>query len=538
MRTLLIIAMLSSVAGCSDAPAQKYVTMRDGTRLATDVHLPEGQGPFPTILVRTPYGKDEELFWGPRYAPFGIAVVTQDMRGRFASEGVDGVFRTDGDDGYDTCEWITGQPWSNGKIAMMGESARGIAQYMVAPKAPPGLVAISPQVAAPNIYSGVLFQGGAYRYALVHNWLEEQGSLIFEEEVAKHPFLEEFWSPVETLGLANQVAVPGLHLAGWQDVFLQGTIDAFVAYQHQGASGARGRQKLIIGPWAHTGGSELVYPKNSEEFPISEDEFVLHHLGVRTSADIENRASVHYYVMGDVDDADAPGNHWREADDWPPDAADVRLHLGAGGSLSEACPGDEGGASSYTFDPSSPSPTICGNNLTIEAGACDQRAIEERGDVLVFETDVLTEPLEVTGRMAAHLFVDIDQTDADIVVRLTDVYPDGRSMLVADGILRLAHRASPERLEAVTPNKIVEAVVDLWSTSIIFNTGHRLRVSITSSNAPRFAVNRNNGLPFPDYVTGPANTVNVNVHHADGAASYLELPNPQSPQSVVTRCDK
>ena len=169
---------------------------------------------------------------------------------------------------------------------------------------------------------------------------------------------------------------------------------------------------------------------------------------------------------------------------------------------------------------------MCGNNLTIDAGPCDQRPIEARSDVLVFETAALAEPVEVTGRLRAHLFVDIDRPDADLMVRLTDVYPDGRSMLVAEGALRLAARKSTTALALLSPGEVVEAVVDLWSTSIVFNRGHRVRISVTSSNWPRFAVNRNNGRPYPMSVEGPAHLVRVNVHHEAPHGSYIELPLP------------
>jgi putative CocE/NonD family hydrolase len=123
------------------------------------------------------------------------------------------------------------------------------------------------------------------------------------------------------------------------------------------------------------------------------------------------------------------------------------------------------------------------------------------------------------------------------MVRLTDVYPDGRSMLLVDGALRLASRTSSTELEPMQPGMVAEAVVDLWSTSIVFNSGHRIRVSVTSSNWPWFSVNRNNGLPYPESVNGPASPVRVNIHHAEGAASYIELPMPSRDPTEVVRCD-
>ena len=222
--------------------------------------------------------------------------------------------------------------------------------------------------------------------------------------------------------------------------------------------------------------------------------------------------------------------------DWPPEAAPVRLHLQPGGGLAEGCPPADGGATSYLFDPDDPSPTICGANLTIDGGPCDQRPIEERGDVVVFDTGPLDAPLEVTGPVRAHLFVDLDQPDADLMVRMTDVYADGRSMLITDGALRLATRGSSTTPAPLQPGEVVEGVVDLWSTSLIVNSGHRLRISVTSSNWPRFSVNRNKGLPYPDSVEGEGAPVLVTVHHGGERASYLEVPDPGRAAHDLTTC--
>ncbi len=538
----------------STACGQSYtemVEMRDGVHLATDVFLPPGEGPWPTMLYRTPYGREEfhgEAGW---LNDVGIAMVTQDMRGRFDSEGVDMVFTTDGDgalkDGWDTCAWVVDQDWSNGLIGTSGGSARGIVQYMQSSADPPGLVVINPQVATPNLYQDAMMYGGVRRYALSHNWLDGQGSLHFEQELADHPFEDAFWDSVQTSDQVGNVHVAGLHVGGWFDIFQQGTLDGFMGYQHDGGDGAAGHQLLVIGPWSHiqwgeqTQG-ELTFPPQSTEPPRPDAFEVLfnHHLEIG-HPDItetpDDLPVVQYYVMGDVDDAGAPGNEWRSADDWPPDAAPIRLHLQPGGGLAEGCPPDDGGTTSYGFDPADPSPTVCGGNMTIDAGSCDQREVEARDDVVVFDTGVLAAPMEVTGRVTAHLFVELDQPDADLMVRMTDVYPDGRSMLIADGAVRLATRGSTTTLTPLQPGEVVEGVVDLWSTSLIVNTGHRLRISVTSGNWPRFSVNQGNGLPYPASVEGEGPPVMVTIHHDGAHASYLEVPDPTRPGGDVTTCD-
>lgn len=514
--------------------------MRDDVRLATDVFVPAGPGPFPTLLIRTPYGRDDLASWGDDYNAYGVAVVTQDMRGRFDSEGSDAVFTTDGDgelsDGWDTCAWIVDQEWSDGLIGTTGGSALGIVQYMQASAVPPGLVVMNPVVATSNMYDDAMFPGGVFRQALVEGWLGGQGSLDFLDEVAEHPFEDDFWDPVQTRDRYGDVVAAGLHEGGWYDIFGQGTLDGFSGYQHDGGPGAAGNQKLVIGPWTHgslygRSSGELVYPANAAEppHPAAFVTLFVHYLGLSIPGfddhpdDIPN---VQYYVMGDVDDPSAPGNAWRTADDWPLEAATVRLHLQPGGGLTEACPAADGGVSSWTYDPADPSPTVCGANLTIPAGPCDQRDVEERDDVVLFSTGVLAEPMEVTGRVRAYLYVDIDQPDTDLVVRLTDVYPDGRSMLITDGAVRLAARGSTTSLNPLESGEIVLGVVDLWSTSIIINAGHELRISVTSSNSPRFAASRNNGLPWPDSMEGTGAPVTVRLHHEPAWASYLEVQDP------------
>ncbi len=547
---LLGVAVLLALSACDPTPFTEMVPMRDAVRLATEVHLPAGPGPWPTLVHRTPYGRGEFTESAQRYAKSGVAVVNQDMRGRFDSEGVDELFTTDGDgplrDGYDTLAWVTAQNWCNGLVGTTGGSARGIVQYMQTSAVPPGLVVVHPTVATPNLYQDAVFYGGAFRFSLVYYWLQGQGSLHFLDEIAAHPYEDDFWAPVQTGNRFGDVNAAGLHVGGWFDIFQQGTLDGFSGYQTQGGPGAAGKQKLIMGPWTHGGlygreQGELVFPENAERppYPYAFDTLFNHYLQVNdpgvtdTPEDVPN---VQYYVMGDVDDPDAPGNEWRTEVAWPPDAAPVRLHLQPGGLLSEACPPAGGGVTSYVSDPADPVPTVCGNNMNIPDGPCDQRVVETRGDVVVFSSGVLAEPVEITGRVRAHIFVEIDRPDADLMIRMTDVYPDGRSMLIADGAARLATRGSTTGLEPLSPGEVVQAVVDLWSTSIVLNAGHRLRISLSSSNYPRFAVNQNNALDYPDYMLSPGAPVTVRIHHDAAAPSYLEVPAPNRAPGDFNTC--
>ncbi len=181
-------------------------------------------------------------------------------------------------------------------------------------------------------------------------------------------------------------------------------------------------------------------------------------------------------------------------------AEETAFHFHRDGTLSTAAPGADAADAhvEYTFDPADPCPTVGGHNLTLPSGPMDQRSVEGRKDVASFTTEPLAEPLEVTGRIKAKIFISSSAPDTDLSVRLCDVYPDGRSYLIAEGMLRLRHRHSMETPEPLVPGRVEEVEVDCWSTSIVFNRGHRLRVSVTSSNYPRFDLNPGTGEPWSE----------------------------------------
>jgi hypothetical protein len=517
------------------------VKMRDGVSLSTDVFLPAGEGPFPAVVFRTPYDRLlEQLPEARAYLEAGVALVTQDMRGRFESEGVDQAFITDGDgelsDGHDTFAWIIEQNWCNGLLVSQGISASAIVQYMQLMSAPPGLVAARADEGTGNLYD-TLFRGGVFRESLAQGWLESQGSLHFLDDIYAHPYLDDFWMPVQGREDYGRAQIPVLHVGGWYDVFVQDTLDAYVGYQTMGGDGARGRQKLIMGPWTHGGQEEslqgeLAFPSHSSGPPVSalalQAGLFSDMLELGSELDFGDGAVewntapvVQYYVMGDVDDPEAPGNEWREADDWPPPSSAYRLYPDSEEVLAHTCP--QGEFDSYSFNPDDPSPTICGANLNIDAGPCDQRAAEDRADNLTFTTAKLAEATEITGPLSALIFVSLDQKDTDVIVKLSDVYPDGRSMLIAEGAARVAARGSLTSLTPVSAGEVVPTTVELGSTSLILAAEHRLRVTLTSSSFPRYRVNRNNGDVL-SATSGPGSVVEVTFHHSNQYPSYVELP--------------
>lgn len=513
------------------------VPMPDGNRLATSVYLPQdGEGPWPTVLVRTPYGREvmpEFGEYGEDLAEGGIVAVIQDQRGRYDSEGEDISFFADKMDGHATLDWIVAQPWSNGRVVTEGGSAMGIMQYLLAPGASDALVCQWIEVAAPDLYADATYQGGVYRQEMIDGWLKDIGSAHLINEWRGHPLNDEFWDPVQIVDDFATVHALAFHVGGYFDVFARGIVDGFLGYQYQGGEGATGRQHLVLGPWVHAVNDPQVGEVNFQNAILPElydlwqaQWFESCVYGFSDLAELDNLPTVTYFTMGAIGEESAPGNEWHFADTWPPEGAEeMVVYLLTDYSLDTDPPDADDPGRTFTYDPTDPSPTICGAVLMIESGMCDQQSIEERDDVLVYTSPVLDEPLEVTGDLRAEIWFTTDVPDTDIAVRLTDVYPDGRSMLVVDGIARARYHNSPDftSVDVLTPDVPYLVSIDLGPTSIIFNAGHRVRVSITSSNWPRFALNPNTGADFvEDGETGQI--AHTTILHDTEHPSMIILP--------------
>jgi predicted acyl esterase len=492
----------------ADPPPQLVmVPMIDGVSLATDVYLPSNAQAdpkrevtkVPAVLIITPYGRAGAKGLATGLLKEGYAVVCQDMRGRGDSQGSNVViFHSNGwekpHDGQTTLRWLEQQPWFNGRVATWGGSAVGITQNLLAPGAPEILRAQFVEVGSSNLYAQCFYQGGAFRKSMIEGWLKatgmEQGNL---DAFHAHPTYDDFWDSMNPEKYAEKTVAPGIFVGGWYDIFCQGTINSFLEIQQRGGPRAKGACRLIMGPWAHGPLEELNYPKNSSVRPAAADfsRFIAHHLKDADNG-VDRDLPVHYYVMGDPSNPKSPGNVWRSAESWPPHSTPTPYYFHADHTLSTDLPTTDS-TMDYRYDPAKPVPTRGGQNLIFPKGPMDQRTIESRDDVLLFTGPVLEEPLEITGRIVAQLFVSSDCPDTDFTVKLCDVYPDGRSMLVTDGILRARYRESFSAPTMLEPGKIYPIEVDLWSTSIILEKGHRLRVAVSSSNAPRFDPNPNTG---------------------------------------------
>jgi len=505
------------------------VPMRDDVCLATDVYLPfEGYPPHGCILIRTPYNKDniEQFLNGQDYdleewVDSGWPFVVQDERGLFASEGEPAIEPGGAYyDGYDTAEWVAVQSWSNGKIATWGRSAFGTNQYFMAGSTPPNLSCQYIGVATSDVHKDDCFIGGELRQYLLEAWLEEEDFLLLCEN---ENFTFDFWGNMTLEDKWQNINVPAIHISGWYDMGPGGSIDGFMGYQYQGGEGALGKSKLIMGPWTHTqfgynqsSAGDLTYPDN--QYDTFSRNMFRDMIDQYTMDDPDNPfddwPTVTYYTMGDVDDANATGNEWRYADVWPIPAEEICFYFHEEELLSQDEPGDYDPLT-YTYDPEDPVPTIGGQNLVLPQGPKDQSPVENRDDVLLFSSPVLTEPVGATGPIKARLFVSSSCVDTDFTVKLTDVYPDGRSMLITDSILRMRNRNGRDHWEFMTPGEIYEIEVDLWSTSYVWNTGHMMRVAVSSSNSPRFLANPNTGGGILQFYQNPTYTVAQNTLYLD-----------------------
>lgn len=477
------------------------IPMRDGTELPTDIYLPEDAQlkEHPCILMRNPSGRRAQPWvqYG-ELAKYGYIVAIQDARNVIDPEGKTMPYWSDGwgkeQDGYDTVEWLAKSPFTDGNIGTIGFSAPGITQLLMAPSAPPSLKCQYVGVAAANLYEQCAFNGGQVLKNQVEGWLACHGDdKDLLTAVTSQPHYNEFWDQLNTVNVADRVNVPAIHYGGWYDIFLNGTIDAFASRNNNGGEGAKGKQKMLIGPWTHQ------WPANTKlgDFDVPEQgrippydfspvQWFDHHLkGKETHWD--SVPAVTYYVMGPFDGTPSKGNVWKTADTWPVPAEEKVLYLSMDHQLTEKAIGT--GSKHYDYDPENPTPTNGGRNLFLESGPKDQRIIEERDDVIVFTSEPLEEDLEVTGQIVAKIFFGSDQEDTDLAVRLTDVYPDGKSILITDGIQRIAHQRCVKGAGPCDGPEEVE--VDLFSTSMVFAKGHRIRISLTSSNYPRYEKNLN-----------------------------------------------
>jgi predicted acyl esterase len=530
------------------------VPMHDGVRLSANVFLPGGHRRVPAILIRTPYGKGIDLV--PNYQAFvdhGYAVVIQDVRGRYESEGEFEQLHREGEDGDATIDWIARQPWSNGKVGMAGGSYLGIVQWKAALRDNPHLKAIFPVVSGDDDYRDRYYsRGGALKLGHRLEWMAENFRLpgyhpdfnrfiwhlplrtadvwatgqISEayQEAMKHPAFDAFWQTISTREHLDRIRIPVFAVGGWYDNYSQSDLDEFAALHK-----TNGLNHVLIGPWPHNMSYRFEHvdfgPDSS--IPIRRlqlqwfDQWLM---GKDTTA--ASLAPVKVFLMG--------ANQWLEDREWPPEEARPRVYyldseghantLAGDGSLrrglSPRQTDDE-----YTYDPRNPVPTrggaVCCNPRVFPWGPLDQHNVETRPDVLVYSTRPLRSEITVAGPVKAVLYVATTARDTDFTVKLVDVFPGGEARILTDGILRLRYRESLERAALANPGEVYPITVDAGETANVFLRGHRIRLEISSSNFPKYDRNPNTGGSIPDETR--LVTATQTVHHGGTRPSRLEL---------------
>jgi hypothetical protein len=520
---------------------------RDGVTLKADVYRPAGDGSFPLLLQRTPYNKDGGADFARKAVARGFMVVIQDVRGRYTSAGEWYTFKHEMDDGYDTVEWAAALPHANGKVGLFGGSYVGATVMLAAISHPPHLAGICPVVTASNYHENWTYQGGAFEQWFDESWAaglaqDTANRLIHDDTNAlvgdrvlpltdfpvfnikpvasgsqlthelapyfldwlAHPTYDSYWKQWSIEAHYQNVQVPGLTIAAWYDLFQGGSLRNYIGLKaHAGNEAARNGQHLIIAIGGHSGWSRKVGDVDFgpdaafDENAITLDWFEYLLLGKQNQFASGN--PVRIFVMGK--------NEWRDEPAWPLARAtqtnyylhsDGKANSASGdGSLSTATPTKEG-TDTFVYDPANPVPTVggplCCDSDHLAPGPRDQKDVEARSDVLVYTTPPLDQDLEVTGPVTLDLFAKSSAVDTDFTGKLVDVWPNGFAQNLTEGILRARFRESTVgEPKPITPGKVYEYKIDLWSTSNVFLKGHRIRLEVSSSNFPRFDRNLNTG---------------------------------------------
>lgn len=553
-------------------------TMRDGVVLRSNVYRPAGEGRWPVLLTRLPYGKDLPLgtaMMDPvQAARRAYVVIVQDTRGRFSSEGDWYPLRHEAEDGYDTVQWAASLPYSDGQVGMYGGSYFGFTQWSAALTAPPALKAMVPFITWSDPYNGHSFRGGAMELGIHGRWQLEMGfdvllrrhrgdapaigraiqglarelDSLAAEGYASLPLRE--WAPLVRQDVApaffdyfeapedpskldfatikgrhQEASVPSFNAGGWFDIFLQDTI-----YNYQAMRGLGVPSKLLIGPWSHgaqrnpVGELSFGYGSQAALIDLRIDfqslQLVWFDRWLKGAENgIMSEPPIQIFVMG--------ANTWRSLEEWPPPGiVPTPLYLHEDGRLSTDAPGEER-PDVFEYDPANPVPTRGGALLMtpeFPAGPYDQREIEQRPDVLVFTSDPLEHDLEVTGPISVELWAASSAPDTDFVARLCDVQPDGRSFNLTDGIIRARYRDSASQPSPLEPGRPYCFDIDLWSTSNVFKSGHRIRLDLTSSSFPRWDRNPNTGRPLG--TDAELAVARQRVFHDRERPSHVLLPLP------------
>jgi putative CocE/NonD family hydrolase len=556
MKLFVISLVVATSAFAAVKTETISVPMRDGIKLTTDIYRDDAATKAPVILMRMPYDRTKQKATGERWAKAGYVFIAQDCRGKFGSEGTFAPYNNEGQDGYDTLEWITRQTWCSGRVGTMGGSYVGAVQWQAAAENPPGLAAIAPQATWSSFYRN-LYLGGSVRLSLIAGWIagntpkpegvkpaEMSEALLrlplsdVDEAIGwpmpwldaflTHPEPDGFWTRLDLTSRLPELQLPALHVVGYYDFFSRESVDNFVIMQKQARDPKiRQQQRLILGPWDHgsvgkTKVAEVEFGPDAavDTFALQIDWFD-RHLKQDAAAQAKPFPPVRYFSMGD--------NVWRDAQTWPPESftatsfymhsdgnANTRLGTGV---LSLKAPTQDERPDTFRADPAKPTPST--PQKAAIWGPVNQSATEDRDDMLVYTSEPMTTPLTFAGNAEAKLHVSTDTPDADWAVKLIDVHPDGFAQNIARGILRGRYRNSLLKPELMQPGRVYEITVDLGPVAATIAKGHQLRVDISGADFPLYDRNPNTAEGIFSNKTAIANE---QVHHKPGALSHIILP--------------
>jgi len=541
------------------------IPMRDGVELSADLYRPSVGERFPVLLMRSYYHNQTrfKVDWAVKLAKAGYAVVLQDVRGRFDSDGVWRPYVDEAVDGHDTLEWIGQQPWCDGNIGTFGVSYDGFTSTLSAPLGSPYLKAMMPFTSQEDNYGhirnqGVLelwnavnFAGMGRRAHAVSLWnavdiesvwkrlplislMDDLADRPFYRECIAHDTFDHFWKNYSLKGRYEDVKAPAYNLTGWYDNLLHEGFKQFRGWRQEGGTPeVRARSRLLVGPWNHyyisTGGG-VDYGADISFGPSSRVDtsreilrwFDQRLRGIDTGIDREPPLTL--FVMG--------ANVWRHEHEWPlPQTHFTSFNLHSGGransllgdgSLSLSSPEAEK-PDTFAYDPADPVPSWGGQIQPPPIGGPrDRRSVERRDDVLVYTSEPLPEDAEVTGPVELVLYAASSAPDTDFTATLVDVHPNGKAIILCEGIVRARYRESVVEPTLIEPGQIYEYHISLWETSNLFKAGHRVRLEVSSSNFPRWDRNLNTGhRPGLD---AEMQVANQTIYHDAERPSRLVLP--------------
>lgn len=533
---LLIVPVLVRPGQATDKPLavkeqHVMIPMRDGVRLSAWLSIPDGVGPWPVLMEQRYSNAHAGRGRYTRLARHGYVVAGINFRGTAKSEGRFVGYRDLAwgrrRDGYDATEWLAKQPWSNGKVGSFGSSQAGFAQNLQAVTQPPHLVCQFMVDTGLSLFHDGYRMGGSTRYVqfrvMEQFCRDPKDNRLLVEEWTRHPAYDEYWAAEDSGRHFGKMDVPCFTVASWfDDPKGDSSIRSFIGRQHRGGARSRGKQKLIIGPWPHGGGKgnvvgDLKYPANAK---ASVEDLMLrwfgHYLQGKDTG-IERTSAVRYYVTGATGEPGAAGNVWRESVDFPPTSTATSIYFQTGGALARQLPPADGGSTAYTSDPAQPAKMQA-------LVSRDMRRYESDPGVISFTSPPLKKPTEWTGQVHVELFVTSTARDTDFIVKVCDVYPDGRSIALINSVRRARYREGFQRERFLERGKVARIAFDIGWVSQIFNRQHRIRVTVASTGVPYYEPNPQTGLRM---TSGPPTKTQVaenRVLHNQRHASRIIVP--------------